>query len=890
MKSFLTEVVEDLMSQSRDFKQTTLIIPGVRPKAFLRKTFMENGFQGMLPQMLTIEEFFEQITGLKLTTGLPLWISAYTAYRDVVDEPKSFEDFLKFIPTLLRDFDDIDASLCDEKNLLDLLVSEERIKAWGKSMDVGLSEVMKNHLGFWTDAQSTFWQLRQNLLEEGKAYRGLLTKMASQDIDNYIHKKPNESYVYIGFNALTQAELIVMQYLVKAGMAKTYWDADAYYMNNVDQEAGSFLRKYRKLFPEEFKVSKNFEQPKNFKIVNIPKQETQAKYVGNYLDTLTPEERSKTAIVLADELLLPAVLNALPESVDKLNITMGLPLQMVPISNFFKELFQLHLTQEKFRKEDAYYYKNVLNLLQHSTFRGFFMPEAEELIEKLHQQNLIFVSSNTLKTFGDTNTYFSLFKKPDSVHLLLETVISWINKVYENGDLPTMDQEYLFRFRSIFMQLAELVQAYDFIDSFKVLHQLFQQLLMSESVSFVGEPLVGLQLLGVLETRLLDFEHIIMTSVNEGTLPLGRQENSFIPFDFRVEAKLNTFLDNDAIYAYHFYRLIQRSQSAVFLYNSDSEGVSSGEASRFLLQLKLEAPHSVQEEMATPNYQEDEQTLMSIPKSDSAIEALHQWKQKISPSSLASYLFDPIAFYTQKVLKVREEDEVEEIADNRTLGNIVHNVLEALYAPYLNQILDQQHFKEIAQRQDAIFKKVVNDELLKDNKARGKNIIIIKVAEEMINNVLRKDKAISADNELIIKELEKDYTREFTTPNGHQVKFYGYIDRIDQLNGVTRILDYKSGAVDQLDLNIKEDKIEKITEDYKGAKAIQLAIYTYMVNRNDVKSGIYPLRYFSRDINYLNWEKSDVLNLTNLTPMLTQIGHLIDEILDPEVAFQALED
>ena len=890
MRSFLTEVVEDLLTQELDFKHTTLIIPGVRPKAFLRKTFVELGYQGMLPKMITIEELLEEVTGLKMVSGVPLWFAAYNAYQSHKEDPKNFDEFLKFAPILLKDFDDIDASLCDDRGLFDNLISEERIKVWGSSMEVGLSDLMKNHLGFWTDARATFFGLRNILLEEGKAYRGLLAKKASEEIQNFVAKDSSEKYVYIGFNALTHAELNMLQYLIETEKAISYWDADVYYMNNKDQEAGDFLRKYRALFPDNFKfIHSNFEKDKALRIVNVPKQETQAKYIGYHLQELTEEEREKTAIVLADEQLLPAVLNALPENIQKLNITMGLPLQMVPISSFFKELFQLHLTREKFDKTGVYYYKNVLNLLQHSNFRGFFLPQAESLLEHLHKHNLIFVSISKLNDLSIENSFYKIFDAPNSVQDLLSNIISWINLIYESGDLPTMDQEYLFRFRSIFMQLNDLVQEHDFIDNFKVLHQLYQQLLVSESVSFVGEPLVGLQLLGMLETRLLDFEHIILASVNEGTLPLGRQENSFIPFDFRVEAKLNTFLDNDAIYAYHFYRLIQRCKSAVFLYNSDSEGMGTGEASRFLLQLKLESPHNIIEEIATPSYTKSPTSLLTIEKSDRVLIQLEKWKEKISPSSLGTYLYNPIDFYSRQILRVREEDEVEEVADDRTLGNIVHKVLEKLYSEYIDQILDEHHFKEIEKKQDSVFHRVVEEELLKGHEARGKNIIILKVAQEMISNVIKKDKLLVGDNELVIKELEKSHSRDFITPNGNKVSFFGFIDRIDQLNGITRILDYKSGSVNQAELRKTPNNVENLLKDYTGAKAIQLAMYAYMMDYKQAKTGIYPLRYFSKDIHYLEWEKNDLLSVEDLEPILTQVGYLIDEILNPEIPFQELE-
>lgn len=893
MKTFLTEVIEDLIAQKTDFRHTTLIIPGVRPKAFIRKTFVDLGYTGMLPEMKTIEEFLEEISGLKMLSGVPLWFAMYEAYLSKVEEPKTLEDFLKFATTLLKDFDDIDASLCDDKTLLDNLISEERIKKWGKSMDVGLSDIMQNHLGFWTEAQAIFYTLRNNLLEEGKAYRGLLARQASQEVDIFI-ERTQKFFVFIGFNALTNAEQKIVEHCLNKEKATAYWDADKYYLHNYQQEAGDFLRQYKQRFKDFKFVNNHFEQEKKLKIVNVPKQETQAKYVGNLLREISEEQRQKTAIVLADEQLLPSVLNALPNEVEKLNITMGLPLNMVPIASFFREIFNLHLNREKFKKGNSYYYKGVIKVINHLNFRNCFAPQASDLIKEINELNIVFIGIDKLTKLTQENPFYSLFLKPETPTELLSIVIDWINYLNENQDLDAVQQEYLFRFRSVFMQLKDLLNTFPYVENFKTLYQLYQQLLQAESVSFMGEPLVGLQLLGMLETRLLDFEHIILTSVNEGTLPLGRQENSFIPFDFRKDAGLNTFLENDAIYAYHFYRLIQRCKSAVIMYNSDSEGLGSGEQSRFLMQLKLESKHKIDEVIATPNYDKSEQTLIEIPKTKFVLKQLEQWKDKISPSSLGTYLWNPLDFYEQKILKLYSEDEVEETAGDRTLGIIIHDTLEELYKPYLNQILTPEIFKNIEKVKEKTFKKITEDKLLKGNDVRGKNILILKVAEEMISNVLNKDKMLCKDNELIIKLVEEKYDIPFTTPAGNKVNFIGLVDRIDELNGQIRMLDYKTGSVDARTLNWSDKNIEKLIENHGGAKAIQLAIYAYMFlnasNFKQITSGIYPLRYFGNDVEFLNWNKNNVFTLESLTPFMEKIGDLIDEILQPESPFRELEE
>ncbi|MDO5656229.1 MAG: PD-(D/E)XK nuclease family protein [Flavobacteriaceae bacterium] len=885
MKTFLSEVIEDLIEKKVDFVHARLIIPGVRPKAFIRKTFTELGYRGILPSIQTIEELLEEISSLKKTTAVPLLFSAYNAYLTTAVEPKSFEEFLKFAPTLLKDFDDIDAGLTDYKALFENLISEERLKAWGVTMDVGMSELMKNHLGFWTDAMALFYELRQNLLDKGIAYPGLMARKAGENASDFIQNSEN-NYFFIGFNALTSAEIEILKIFVDAHKADIYQDADNYYLDKKNQEAGDFLRKLSGEFKREFKfVNQHFIEAKNLQIVKVPKQETQAKFVGNYLQQISPEQREKTAIVLADEQLLPAILNALPPEVEKLNITMGLGLNMVTMSVFFKQIFNLHLTREKFGKSDMNYYRNVLDILLDSNFRECFLPESDILIQKIHTNNLILLHEKELLQILSHNPFYQIFQRPEKPVDLLEILISWIDLVYTQQQIDDIQQEYLYRFRSVFVQLKDELHQFNFIETYKSLYQLYLQLLLMEKISFIGEPLIGLQLLGMLETRLLDFENIILTSVNEGTLPLGRKENTFIPFDFRKAFGLNTFIDNDAIYAYHFYRLIQRCKNAIFLYNSDEEGVNSGEPSRFLTQLILESPHQPIETTATPSYSKTASELLTIPKTAHTLHQLNQWKDRVSPSSIGSYLYNPIQFYQNYVLRLNPEQQAEEIAGDMTLGNIVHGVLEKLYNPFLQEILTPEHFKYLNQIKEKCFDEVVHEELLHGREVSGKNVLILSVAREMINSVLRKDSEVSKNHELIILNTEEKFTHTYTTPSGILVNFTGYIDRIDRLNGVKRILDYKTGSVDEAQTQIKTMNLPKIINDYNGAKLIQLAIYAYMSQEDEIQSGIYPLRYFTRDINLLSIDGNQVLTQEIILPVMEQIGYLIEEILDPSIPF-----
>ncbi|MGI9527650.1 MAG: PD-(D/E)XK nuclease family protein [Weeksellaceae bacterium] len=887
MRTFLEEVVDDLINQRIDFSGTVLVVPGMRPKAFIRKTFIDASYTGILPEIITIEELLERISSLKMVTGIPLWFEAFKAYKKTTDNDTAFEDFLKFAPTLLKDFDDIDASMTNHEKLFDMMVSEERIKNWGKRMDVGLSDIMSKHLGFWTDAKATFYELRTNLLAEGKAYRGYLAQKAQQNTTAYLNRY-NTNFIFVGFNALTLAEKSIFLEVLEKNRGSAYWDADTYYLNNTNQEAGDFLRDYKTILGDRFKfISSHFIEIKNLKIINVPKQETQSKLVGNLLDELTEEERNKTAVVLGDEQLLPSVLNSLPDSVEKINITMGMPLSAIPMASFFKEIIKLHANREKFATDRKFYYQNIINILTDNNFTSLFIPESASVLKSIREQNIIFYSEDKLTSLGEI---FSLFEIPTSLYDFPIKVVNWINQVQQLTSTSDFQAEYLFRFRSIFQQLDNYLKVFPYVENYKSLNQLFNQLLQTESISFVGEPLVGLQLLGMLETRLLDFEHIIITSVNEGTLPLGRQENSLIPFDFRKNFGLNTFLENDAIYAYHFYRLIQRCKSATFIYNSDAEGLGSGEPSRFLLQLLLESPHEIQEITASPVFLKEAYQPLEIAKTPFVLEKLNSWQHAISPSALGTYLWNPIDFYKRYVLKLQNEEEVEEFAGDLTLGTVIHNTLEHIYIPYINTILTPEIFKKINQDKAVIFKKVVQDELLKGNEKRGKNIIILNVAWEMIENVLKKDLKLCQEKELIIREIEPAYEADYTTPSGNQVSFKGKIDRVDEVDKQLRVLDYKTGSVDIKKLTFNNKNIVKISAEKESAKAIQLAIYAYMyLNKqthiSEVTAGIFPLRYFSKDIQALSWDKNTLITTPALQNFMTEVGHLIDQILNQELPF-----
>src|SRR5690606_3720948 len=499
---------------------------------------------------------------------------------------------------------------------------------------------------------------------------------------------------------------------------------------------------------------------------------------------------SETAVVLADETLLPAVLSAIPSNISKVNITMGFPLDKSSMAYFFRSVFELQMNREKLGNGKTFYYKNVLDVIGNTIFQEKNF-DAGKLNRKIRKENRIFNSPEFLQEELKQSIYSQLFKIHADTNSFVVHLTNWIEDLMQNQsiEINELDKEYVYRFSLLMNQLADELKDFNSVQNFKTLYVLYNRLLSNETISFIGEPLEGLQLLGLLETRLLDFENVIVTSVNDGVIPPGRTENSFIPYDIRREMGMNTFTENDAVFAYHFYRLIQRAENVYFLYNTEADGLDSGEQSRFLTQIEIESGHSVEKQIALPAFAPEIHKPLEIQKTASVLNILTGWAEKgISASSLSTYLRNPIDFYQQQVLGVRDFEDAEETVGARILGNIVHNSLEELYKPLLGKILKEQDFIPLLENSESALKHSFEKEYGKGDFLRGKNHLVYKIAHSFIQNVIQSDQEISKNNEFIIHNLEYQLFSDLKLSDGRAIKLKGFIDRIDEVNGVKRII------------------------------------------------------------------------------------------------------
>ena len=457
-----------------------------------------------------------------------------------------------------------------------------------------------------------------------------------------------------------------------------------------------------------------------------------------------------------------------------------------------------------------------------------------------------------------------------------------------------MTFEYLYHFNKLFNKLKLLQNKYEHINSIRTLHNLYREIIKNEKVPFNGEPLKGLQVMGILESRALDFETVIISSLNEGILPMGNKSSTFIPFDVRIQHNLPIYKDKDAIYSYHFYRLIQRAKNIYLLYNTEPDVINGGEISRFIRQLEIENIHKVNHKILVPKTPIIKKELIEIDKNSDILKKLNEISERgFTASMLLNYIRNPISFYYQTILEIPEDKQMEETIAYNTLGSVIHNTLEDLYKPLENKELNEKSIKEMQEKKDKIVDKYFQEKFSIGNLTKGKNLIIVETAKKYIDNFLKKElKDINEGNTIKILGIETKFETTINLSSElKNIKIRGKIDRIDSVNGITRVIDYKTGGqVKQTDLNIKE--YDKIFEEKKYSNIFQLLFYSLALEKNKkynfpVENGIISFRNLSIGALKTKFlDKSNLVTPEKLENYKKGLERLIIEILDIDASFK----
>lgn len=903
MQSFISETLEDIQKTTKSFENVVVILPSQRAKMFLKQELKDKIGVGFLPEILNIEQFIHQISEIQKVDSIQLLFYFYEVYKKIEKNPDSFDVFSSWAFTVLQDFNEIDQHLVDSKEIFTYIKDIERLKKWSVNGTFQETDLIKNHHSFLEKLYQYYTAFYQFLLSENVGYQGVLYRESCKKIHQYLEKTKHKKFVFIGFNALNKSEEFLFQKVLENGNADIYWDIDTAFLNS-NHQAGNFIRKYQtswKYFEKHplKTIGDTFSSEKNIQIIGAAKNNTQVKYIAEILENTS--NFNKTALVLADENLLPITLNSLPKNINGVNITMGYPLKDVPATKLFLSVFQLFLTQEKLQKSlvNEFYYKDVIRLLKHP-FVIKFIPNIDVFITSISKENSLFISQKDLESslIFQSNEVKSrileLFLPFSSINVFIENTLSFILLLKETADV--LQKEYLFRFFTTFTQLNTLQKRFSFFKDLKTFSIFFKQIIAAETISFQGEPLQGLQLMGMLETRVLDFETIILASANEGVLPASKQQHSFIPFDVKIAFDLPTYKEKDAIFSYHFFRLIQRAKNIYILYNTEQDHFGSGEKSRFVTQLEL-MKTDITKKIVTPKMLSQPITLKEISKNQAVLNKLELFaKSGISPSSLTSYLHNPIQFYKQKILKIKEFDDVEETIAHNTLGTVVHETLDELYKPFIGKYLAESDIVEMGKIANDLVVKHFKTHFKNGNILTGKNRLIFEVAKRFVSNFLAKEKELLKDknNQLKIIATEQQLETEIHIDGfDFPFKIHGNVDRIDELNGVLRIIDYKTGKVEKK--HLKASNFENLKEE-KYHKAIQVLMYAFLFTKSKnydfskpLHAGIYSFKNLNEKFLAVNFgsgkNTENTISREKLDEFLEILKTYINEIFNLEIAF-----
>ena len=889
---FLSKIISELLSETSDLSQTVIVLPGKRPVVFLKQILKEQKYEGFLPEFFTVDELIKKISGKQHIQGISLWLFGYDVYKKIYPE-ETLENFLKWFPTLLKDWDDMLKFSEEDKAVLEYMFDDERIKNWGETLGDG-DNARKRNLDFWKKMNVFLPKLKENLQTKGWATDGMIHEMVREKISDFAEETETK-FVFCGFNALTPLEEKLIRELLQKGKAECFFQTDEYYIKDLKQEAGKFLRKHMhwKEFNENRKfqwIENSFCEEKNIKVYEVAGNVAQTKILPEILQEIPKENYSKTAVVLLDENLLLPSLDAV-SFVDNLNITMGFPIKNLGFSGAVKKLFYLQKQLEK--NDKSYYYLDVFSVLEEFPKNEEDSKIIDQFTAKIEDENIVYISKKMMQEHLGELSYFQLFEKRTAAELL-EDLSNFCYQL-KFREIDDILYENVSLFETTFKILKNHMKDYDFEISIDALEVLMNQLVNSENLDFQGEPLEGLQFMGLLETRLLDFENIILLSVNEGKLPLGNTQNTYLPFDVRRNFGLNTFLENDSIYAYHFYRLLQNSKNIYLLYNALGSGVNTGEKSRFITQMEMESPHKMEHIVIENTSEPILQEPIIIEKTEKVLEKLNEWKGRISASHLISYLYNPIDFYLNNILKARETEEIEEELSQRNYGNLVHYALDKLYKGKKGKILKASDIEDLKPEIDsainsAIAKLKHQPELYE----RGMNYIHKSMAAKVVEHILDYDlDLIKAGNSLEIISLEEGINAEFSLDeNGEKINFIGYIDRIDRLNGVLRVIDFKTAKAKNFSMKPKEEKLEDFMSSADSKQALQLSIYAYMVLHNkgfavnQLQCGIWSFAEIGKGVQTLKIYDNENIDNENVSICMNSIKNIILEILNPEIPFK----
>jgi hypothetical protein len=937
-KTFIEELAIRIKNENSQLDNAVVIFPNRRAGLFFRDELSKLIDQPVfMPEVFSLEDYLMQFTHLEKIDTLEAIFELYEVYKTFPNRNETFDKFFFWGEMILRDFEEIDHYLVDTKHLFTGIKSQKELDEAFYFLDDDDKEIIQS---FWssflpdtTQTQKLFletWRIllplydrfKERLRQQGRGYGGMIYRTLAERLEQDKVKTDKKLY-FAGFNALTKSEESIFKYFVRECAAEIVWDLDAYYFNDPQQEAGTFLREYSKdtllgkTFPKDAPALIDTE--KRMTATGVSLEVGQAKALGEVLSEIarSPDfEPKKTVVVLPQEHMLFPVLHSIPDEVEKVNITMGYPLKDTSIYSLLESALDLQrLRKESEIKGISFYHRPVQELLLHPLLSVVEEEKSIKWIEEIKKRNRIVIPASEFDF--EHELLKQLFEKSEQpIDYLLGLLRSLYDYWHEKD--KELEVEFISRFYEQMQQLERMIGDKSEALTFEFFTALFKRLARSFKVPFTGEPLDGLQIMGILETRNLDFDKVYILNMNEGSWPAQPRRGSFVPYNIRRAFGLPVYENNDAMYAYLFYRLLQRASEVHFYYNTVSEFNVNGEISRFVRQLEVESNHKIERKLLSNPVKTQTINPIVIQKTPEVLKRMARFtagyegidQSKLTPSALIAYLNCRLKFYFKYVAKLYEADEVQEDMDAAVFGNILHNAMEILYGEFTKRekrdVIHEQDFflleSGVAGALEKAFMKHYHVDKKDKFKLEGRTIIAAEVLKKFAHQILKHDKQYAPFKVLGLEASTREgYHLEFPIKSGDKaikVKIKGIIDRIDFKDGKVRVIDYKTGKDEK-----EYDTIEALKERKdinKNKTILQVFYYSYLYwkkfgDEHIIEPGIFNSKdLFKEDFSWRVINKKGKTELLDFRPLAKEyesfLEEMLTEIYNPEVAFDQVED
>ena len=938
MMPFLQQVAELFYREyGAQIYRLTFVFPSRRAGVFFQKYLSQIAGKPIFsPRMVTVQELFESLSDLRLADRTELLTILYAQFKLLSNSEDPFDSFLYWGDMLLNDFSDVDKHIVDARQLFGNVtnlksmeddksyLSQDQLDAirefWQNFGEYAGNDTKMGFLQMWEILFDLYGSFKQSLLERGYAYDGMLFREVVQRAREGAELRlPEGKIIFVGLNALTKTEVALMEYLNNKHLADFYWDYASPLVQDPKNRASWWVKENLARFPSQHTLPLNEEslQTQQIELISVPSAVGQAKMVSRLLlDLMSQNSISasdmglNTAIVLPDENLLLPTLYSIPAEIDRINVTMGYSLRNSSVAGLIDTIAKLQQHLRNTPRGEAFYYQFVISILSHPLVKMSVEDESERIINYIRKHNRMVLIREELSdnrflqaiftpvgNWKDIPNYLRTILSDIYKQLLTETQEDTVSENDKNG--YDLEKEFIVQYYKLINRLQDALREAE-IESIDTFFRLLKRMVNGVSVAFAGEPLSGLQVMGVLETRALDFDNLIILSMNEGVFPPKNSTNSFIPFTLRKGFELPACEYQDSIYAYHFYRLISRAKRIFMLYDARAQEMQTGEVSRYFYQIKYLYGRyfNISEKESGNDVASLEVLPVSVPKSEDLQTKLKRFlaggDRYLSASSIKDYINCPLQFYFSVVENLRGQDEVQEIIQSDVVGTIFHYLMENIYNRYRNKVVLPDTLREIIQAEDyqtdlleTAFAKFYFKSPSQKQKLEGHHFLISEVIRDFVKQTLELDKRFAP-----FQYIESEYTfaEPYRVNDSLTVNFKGKIDRIDRVGDLYRIIDYKTGT-GKTDFSDFAELFDSAKRE-RPYQILQVLIYALFYRQKHpdraLSLGIYYLKkmFDASNSPEITFQKKEIEHLVQLLDEFTPYFQaVLSEIFNPEIPF-----